>query len=65
MKRTLFRVSNFDIVRYYEDLVASFNIDCSLEDVKTDKDARRCNKVLKKLSTVVSLIVKSLERLSR
>lgn len=35
-------------LEYQQDLEDSFKLDCSNEDLKTDKEAKRCYKVLKK-----------------
>lgn len=36
-------------IRHQNDLEDQFRLDCSEEDVKTDKDAKKCKKVINKL----------------
>ena len=35
-------------LKYQQDLEDSFRLDCNEEDIKTDKEAKRCYKVLKR-----------------
>lgn len=37
-------------LKYQQDLEDSFKLDCSKEDLKADKEAKRCYKVLRKYS---------------
>lgn len=36
-------------VRHQDDLEDQFRLDCTEEDIKTDKDAKKCKKVINKL----------------
>lgn len=36
-------------IRYQNDLEDQFKLDCTEEDIKTDKDAKKCKKVINKL----------------
>ena len=51
------------ITDYQQDLEFAFKLDCSLEDIKQDKEAAKLNKEIKKSRKYVDKIKKITEKL--
>ena len=42
------------LMGYINDLESSFRLDCSADDIKNDKEAKKCAKVIKKIRMTIN-----------